>query len=310
MAEESYLHMDQVHPGHGLFSKWCDECLATRPDNTSLMMHKLTHLETNSTGPKIKIITNNGGTPVQKEFKVYKDLICGLCSGKFPVTFGSLSDHFKHAEDCLVTRAHGLSCLFCPTINFLNSISVVNHWNKLHSFISQEISCIWCGQIFKTVDFNGKHLLECKQRSKYLKLYQDQWTLCPYCPTLFFFANLDQTPFFIAHMNTFHQQKIESKWSQKCLRCTSFLPNIEAARIHQEVCYKSATSIRLHTRDVIHYLKGKRISTNWASGPNDGLIPQTEAVTFQNCGLCCKRVSGELLLSRMSIERTRTLMIG
>ena len=56
--EECYSHMDKLHPNHDHFGQICDVCNVKRPDKTSLMLHKLTHLTSNeSGGPKIKIIT-------------------------------------------------------------------------------------------------------------------------------------------------------------------------------------------------------------------------------------------------------------
>ena len=50
--------MDKLHPNHDHFGQICEICNGKRPDKTSLMLHKLTHLTSNeSSGPKIKIIT-------------------------------------------------------------------------------------------------------------------------------------------------------------------------------------------------------------------------------------------------------------
>ena len=57
-AEQCYSHMDKLHPNHDHFGQMCEICNGKRPDKTSLMLHKLTHLTSNeSSGPKIKIIT-------------------------------------------------------------------------------------------------------------------------------------------------------------------------------------------------------------------------------------------------------------
>ena len=56
--EAWFEHMDVSHPDHALFQHSCDVCNVKRPDKTSLMMHKLTHLKNNAGGPKLTIVTS------------------------------------------------------------------------------------------------------------------------------------------------------------------------------------------------------------------------------------------------------------
>ena len=58
--EHCFQHMDRLHPNYVIEFHLhpCDTCSARRPDKTSLMLHKLSHLSNGSNqGPTIKIIS-------------------------------------------------------------------------------------------------------------------------------------------------------------------------------------------------------------------------------------------------------------
>ena len=86
------------------FGQMCEICNGKRPDKTSLMLHKLTHLTSNeSSGPKIKIIT---ASEVQGMKKFIKFVIT------YPHIKKQLMSSSSHTSECGrgLGRPCGTSC--------------------------------------------------------------------------------------------------------------------------------------------------------------------------------------------------------
>ena len=64
--EKCFQHMEQMHPLYVQehFSYQCDACPSKRPDKTTLMLHKLSHLSSGFSGPTIKIISKSVPKPI------------------------------------------------------------------------------------------------------------------------------------------------------------------------------------------------------------------------------------------------------
>ena len=338
--EHCWQHMDQLHPNHVIefHIHACDTCPARRPDKTSLMLHKLSHLGNGSNqGPTIKIISKplesqnhsfkkilpNGTTYIENpDIKTYS---CGICN---KTSKGTIHIHFQHAKACINLKRSAISCLYCPQDTFLNFSLFSHHMEYLHKATFKQIVCIWCGMYLPNVEALRSHGLKCA--IKHANLSESSWSLCTFCPTIFFFSDLTKSPFFIAHMNNQHRSKIEQSWSFPCPRCNSIFPTIEAAEHHRKLCYKSVpqiilkghmkseTSLEIARKKLTASIQPKsklpspnpsesslQIISAISSKPKSKLPllkplgtppPVPYQVTYQVCGLCSKTISGKVAI--------------
>ena len=124
------------------------------------------------------------------------------------------------------------------------------------------------------------HGLKCA--IKQANLSEESWSLCTFCPTIFFFSDLTKSPFFIAHMNNQHRKKIEPSWSFPCQRCNSIFPTIEAAEHHRKLCYKSIPKIILKGHHQVPENSLQITSATSIMKPKSMLMPSLKPlVTYQ-----------------------------
>ena len=199
-------------------------------------------------------------------------------------------------------KRSSIVCLYCPQDFITNVSQFSDHCESVHSATIRELSCVWCGQLFTLAEQLRQHNYKCSMKNS--PLSENNWTLCGFCPTIFFFADLTKSPFFIAHMNNHHRIKIdELSWGTPCHRCKSLFPTFEAAQAHGQLCYQSAPMIKLKfglqpaadqipaVPKINHSVLSKQASRSRASVIP--ALPQSlEKVTYQLCGLCSKTISG------------------
>ena len=162
-----------------------------------------------------------------------------------------------------------------------------------HKSTFKTLVCIWCGVYLPAYDSLRSHGVKCAIQNAALS--EESWSLCTFCPTIFFFKDLTKSPFFIAHMNNAHRANIEQSWSFPCQRCTSIFPTQEAAEHHEKLCYKSLANIQLKSQvnsNVLPSIKIVPQIITGASKPKSALPSLKPMVTYQVCGLCSKTISG------------------
>ena len=161
----------------------------------------------------------------------------------------------------------------------------------LHKGTFKQIVCIWCGMYLPAVEALRAHGLKCA--IKQANLSEESWSLCTFCPTIFFFSDLTKSPFFIAHMNNQHRKRIEQSWAFPCSRCNSIFPTIEAAEQHRKLCYKSIPKIILKGFHHQVQTENSLQITSATLKPKSMLMPSLKPlVTYQVCGLCSKTITG------------------
>ena len=87
-----------------------------------------------------------------------------------------------------------------------------NHCEFDHMATMQNAPCIWCGATFAQLEQLRFHYHKCSQK---MALSEANWTLCGFCPTIFFFTELTKSAFFIGHMNNYHRQNINYSWGSQ-----------------------------------------------------------------------------------------------
>ena len=177
----------------------------------------------------------------------------------------------------------------------------------LHKGTFKQIVCIWCGMYLPAVEALRAHGLKCA--IKQANLSEESWSLCTFCPTIFFFSDLTKSPFFIAHMNNQHRKRIEPSWSFPCARCNSIFPTIEAAEHHRKLCYKSIPKIILKGHHQVPENSLQITSATSIMKPKSMLMPSLKPlVTYQVCGLCSKTITGIVGKSCHFRRMPRTLL--
>ncbi len=351
-----FKHLDLDHPDHGLFSHACDLCNISRPDKTTLMMHKLSHLSQNSDGPKLSFVSkkpqnldpaiqvinvvNNREKSMEKSIKILEktvekpvsneeihEYLCGICTQKIK---GTLHTHFQHAKACLTQKRSTISCMYCPQDNFNSMNQFSLHCKAIHRIgnCSELLRCLFCGEICQSIESLRRHTFQClSSPEKASILLESRWTLCGFCPSIFFFNDLTKSPFFIAHMNTYHKQNVEYIWQNSCLRCSSLFPTCEALDFHasnlgckshllpkvelkqqsvQALLERSSNALQnpIPNRIIIAPSQSSQLLNIQVSKPTPppvkekiGLIVSNDPLTFMNCGICFKPISGKKIIS-------------
>ena len=87
-----------------------------------------------------------------------------------------------------------------------------NHCEFDHMATMQNAPCIWCGATFAQLELLRFHYHKCSQK---MALSEANWTLCGFCPTIFFFTELTKSAFFIGHMNNYHRQNVDFSWGSQ-----------------------------------------------------------------------------------------------
>ena len=139
-----------------------------------------------------------------------------------------------------------------------------------------ELSCINCGE------YQPTRVSCCLP-----KLQEESWTLCGFCPTIFFIENLTKSAFFIAHMNNFHRENIDNSWGSQCSRCKSVFPTLESSQFHEKLCYKNVPFIKLNFQHVSVLLSQLKSQENLKS------VESGAEISMELCGLCHHFVSGK-----------------
>ena len=95
---------------------------------------------------------------------------------------------------------------------FLFLSAFKNHCEFDHMATMQNAPCIWCGATFAQLELLRFHYHKCSQK---MALSEANWTLCGFCPTIFFFTELTKSAFFIGHMNNYHRQNVDFSWGSQ-----------------------------------------------------------------------------------------------
>ena len=329
-ADELYGHINLSHDilAFILFPHLCEECGARRPDKTSLMQHKLSHLQSVN-GPKIILLTKPMSQNKPNIHTELRDLFCGYCGKK---SRGTTHNHFQHARACMSAKKVSLICPYCPTNSFINFNAFKNHAKESHGATSFPILCVWCAKLFSNQLSLNQHVPRCAK-----ELNEAKKTQCEYCPTVFFCEDPYISTFYMAHMNQEHSNMLHSKWGDHwtCSRCKYVFPGQLAYQHHMNLCYQfgnvnklltitsspttvtttaaisnqqqptGTTIIRSTTNNSSNHFI---INGNTASGRTQLQIIKnsssnhhqdqnsrdgSENVTLKVCGICCNSVSGK-----------------
>ena len=275
-----------------LFPHLCEECGARRPDKTSLMQHKISHLQS-ANGPKIILVTKPT-PPVIKpsappaQAVTFQDFLCGYCDKK---TKGTVHNNYQHARACINSKRVAIICPYCPTRPFINFSAFKAHARQIHGAQFFPQLCVWCGKLCSSqFDFNH-HVPKCIE-----DLTEDKRFQCEYCPTVFFCSDQATSTFFLAHMNRDHGHLLNAKWGDHftCPRCKFILPGQASYQHHMNLCYQFGiiprdNGIKSGFTEVL-LEQNSRVGSSSRSAT-------IESIKKKVCGLCSNSVSGKNDLS-------------